>query len=265
MRPFSSSLGSGLPPVVKNLLIVNGLFFLLKVSFGTDALGRNALDGALGMHYVGSPLFRPWQLITHMFLHGDIGHLFVNMFALFMFGAPVEQRWGSRRFLIYYVLTGLGAVALHTAVNAYEVLRDEELLSGFGVHPSAVRATVEQSLVDIDAAEYSLQDLAASAGVSEADVLQLFYDYTGTMIGASGAVFGVLLAFGMLFPDTRIFLLFPPIPMRAKYFVAIYGLIELYAGMSRSPGDNVAHFAHLGGMVFGFFLIRHWRRHDPDA
>ncbi|MBK8497915.1 MAG: rhomboid family intramembrane serine protease [Flavobacteriales bacterium] len=263
MRSFA--IGGGLPPVVKNLLIINGLFYLLKLSFGNDGMGRNELDGIMGMHYLGSPLFKPWQLLTHMFMHGDVGHLFVNMFALFMFGGPMEQRWGSKRFLTYYLLTGFGAVALHTGINAFEVMRDEEALAAYGVEASAVKVAAVQSATDIGAAEFTLQDVAQGSGAPMGTVLQLFYDYVGTMIGASGAVFGVLLAFGMYFPNTQLFLLFPPIPIKAKYFVIGYGLLELFAGITQSPGDNVAHFAHLGGMLFGIIIIRIWRRKDPFA
>lgn len=258
-----SAMGGGLPPVVKNLLIINGLFYLLKMSFGNDALGRNELDGILGMHYMGSPLFKPWQLVTHMFMHGDIGHLFLNMFALYMFGGPMEQRWGSKRFLTYYLLTGLGAAMLHMGVNAFEVNRDEVALAAYGVDADAVKVAAAQSATDISATEFTLSDVAETSGAPMDTVLQLFYDYVGTMIGASGAVFGVLLAFGMYFPNTQLFLLFPPIPIKAKYFVIGYGVLELFAGITQSPGDNVAHFAHLGGMLFGFVLIRYWRKKDP--
>lgn len=260
MRYSTTPFGGGLPPVVKNLLIINGLFFLLKMSFGTDAMGRNQLDTILGMYYVGSPLFKPWQLLTHMFMHADLGHLFLNMFALFMFGGPVERVFGSQRFLTYYIATGFGAVALHTGVNAFEVHRDQMELAAYGIHPSAVKAIAEQSAYDMEGAWRALQELVMTTGAPAELMRQVFYDNIGTMIGASGAVFGVLLAFGMLFPNTQLFLLFPPIPLKAKYLVIGYGLLELTSGLTRSPGDNVAHFAHLGGMLFGFFIIRHWRR-----
>jgi membrane associated rhomboid family serine protease len=260
MRHFASPLGGGLPVVVKNLLILNGLFYLLRISFPTDALGRNELDIMLGLHYIGSPLFQPWQLVTHMFMHGGIWHLAVNMFALFMFGAPVERVFGSQRFLAYYLATGFGAVALHTAVNAWEVREHLATLESYGVHVSAVKAIAAETSYDIRGAVRSLQELQATAGVPGSLLKRVFQEQIITMIGASGAVFGVLLAFGMMFPNTELFLLFPPIPIKAKYFVVGYGLIELYAGLRQSPTDNVAHFAHLGGMVFGFFIIRHWRR-----
>jgi membrane associated rhomboid family serine protease len=253
-------MSGGLPPVVKNLLIINGIMFLLKLSMGTDALGRSTLDGLLGMHYVGSPLFKPWQLVTHMFMHGDLGHLFVNMFALFMFGGAVERLWGSKRFLNYYLLTGFGAVALHTGINAFEVVRHQQELAAYGVSISAVDLAVTESAIDLQSAEAELEAIARSSGAPWEVVRQVFFDRVGVMIGASGAVFGVLLAFGMMFPNAQLFLLFPPIPIKAKYFVIGYGVLELVSGIARNPGDNVAHFAHLGGMVFGFLLIRYWRK-----
>jgi len=261
------SIGGGLPPVVKNLLILNGILFLLKLSLGTDALGRSTLDGILGMHYIGSPLFKPWQLVTHMFMHGDFGHLFLNMFALFMFGGPIERAWGSKRFLNYYLLTGFGAVALHTGVNAFEVKQHEAELAAYGVQVSAVDIAVTEIAYNINSAQRELDAIQRSSGVPQDVLYRVLGDRVGVMIGASGAVFGVLLAFGMMFPNVQLFLLFPPIPIKAKYFVIGYGVLELIAGVSRSareslsdgPIDNIAHFAHLGGMLFGFIIIRYWR------
>lgn len=259
MRSMLGSIGGGLPPVVKNLLIINGILFLVKLSMGNDELGRSALDTLLGMHYIGSPLFKPWQLVTHMFMHADLGHLFLNMFALFMFGGSIERAWGSKRFLNYYLLTGLGAVALHTGINAFEVKANETALEAYGVQISAVEHAVTESTYDMAAAQAEIDALHRSSGAPYDLLFQVFWDRAGVMIGASGAVFGVLLAFGMMFPDVQLFLLFPPIPIKAKYFVLGYGALELFSGISRSPGDNVAHFAHLGGMLFGFVIIKYWR------
>lgn len=254
-------MGGMIPPVVKNLLIINGLFFLAKFSFGTDELGRNLLDTHLGMYYVGSPHFRPWQLISHMFMHGSMGHIFMNMFGLFMFGGAIEQRLGSKRFLVYYLACGLGAAGLHTGVNAFEVMRDEATVAGYGAYVEDVKYAA--SMPTLQEADQVLRKIRMEQGVPEGDLVRLYYDYQGTMIGASGAVFGILLAFGMLFPNVELLLLFFPVPIKAKYFVILYGVVELFLGLKQSPGDNVAHFAHLGGMVFGFLLLRHWRRREP--
>ena len=253
-----------LPTVVKNLLIINAIMLLLTWTFGPSSFGKwEKLNDSLGMHYIGSPMFKPWQVITHMFMHGSITHLFFNMFALFMFGAPLENRWGPKRFLVYYLLTGLGAVVLHSAVVGYNMHGDLQALAASGVSMDDLRAltiTLTENTTQFSA---EAEQLGLRTGVSGQRIANMVYEFVTPMVGASGAVFGILLAFGMLFPDVRLMLLFPPIPIKAKYFVIGYGLIELYMGFSNDPGDNVAHFAHLGGMLFGFLLIKHWRRTDP--
>ena len=216
-RPTTFSL---LPPVVKNLLILNGLFFL-----GTVVLESRGLDlvGMLGLFFPASPFFEPFQLFSHLFMHGSFGHLFSNMLALWMFGTPMENLWGPKRFLTYYLITGLGAAACHLGVMAWDYSQ---------VLPFA-------ELGDGEAIAY---------------LNQLFASPT---VGASGAVFGLLLAYGMTFPNQEIYVYFL-LPIKAKYFVAIYGLFELFSGLSNT-GSNIAHFAHLGGMLFGFLLIKRWR------
>lgn len=182
----------------------------------------------LGLYYVDSPHFRPYQIITHMFMHGSIMHIFFNMFALWMFGGPLENVWGAKRFLLYYFITGLGAAFLHQLVTGIEVYQQTGTF-----------------FPGID-----------SPFVNEKLYVSLFVP----TVGASGAVFGLLLGFGMLFPNTRLFLIFLPIPIKAKYFVIGYALIEIYLGFQQIPGDNIAHFAHVGGMLFGFILLKLWQR-----
>jgi membrane associated rhomboid family serine protease len=228
------------PPVVKNLIIINALMFLgtlaVQQAWGTD------LNQILGLYYLGSPLFKPFQIITHMFMHGSLGHIFFNMFALWMFGKVLEQVWGSKRFFIYYMITGLGAVFLHSLVLSLELHPLVNYVSQtYGID------TITPDVID---QLYNMDDQKAKA---------LAMGLVTPTIGASGAVFGVLLAFGMLFPNTQLMLLFPPIPIKAKYFVIGYGLIELYLGVMQ-PGSNVAHFAHLGGMLFGFVMIKLWKK-----
>ncbi len=259
MSYFRSPLSAALPPVVKNLLIINVVMYLLKLSFGQDDLGRNLLDAHLGMYALTSPNFRPWQIVTHMFMHGDFLHLFTNMFGLFMFGGPIEQRFGSKRFLTYYMVCGLGAAALHTGVNAVEIQGDVETAASHGVDVDVVRDAADRDLNTAEDAFRTLNAEVRRTGAPEDVVAQLYFDHQGTIVGASGAVFGILLAFGMFFPNVELFLIFLPIPIKAKYFVVLYGVFELYAGLKQASGDNVAHFAHLGGMLFGFLLIRHWR------
>lgn len=210
---------SFLPPVVKNLLIINILFFVADMSLGGFAID---LTQYLGLHHFKSDYFYPFQYITYMFMHGSFSHLFFNMFALWMFGYSLENEWGSKKFLFYYLFTGVGAGLIQTLVVGLEL----ESFSAQGAAPQA------------------LQHLANSI----------------VTVGASGAVFGLLLAFGMTWPNQLIYIYFF-IPLKAKWFVIIYGLIELFAGVNPSP-SNVAHFAHLGGMLFGIFLILYWRKHD---
>ena len=230
-----------MPTVVKNLLIINGLVFLGMVSirstFGID------ITQWLGLYFPASESFNPFQLISHMFMHGNFRHILSNMIMLWFLGSAMENHWGSQRFLIYYILTGLGASALQIGVNSYEYY------------------TI-LTQVSADNAQ-----LVLSEG---ADLIQRNYNYSNPsmgalnrllntpMVGASGAVFGVLLAFGMTFPNQVIYLNFF-FPIKAKYFVIGYGLFELYNGFSVS-NSGVAHFAHLGGMLFGYILIRRWKK-----
>ena len=223
---------SELPEVVKNLLILNGLFFLATVSLSN--LGIDLVK-ILGLHQFQSTDFRPHQLITHLFMHGNFTHLFFNMFALWMFGKILENVWGSKRFLIYYMITGIGAAFIHLLISQYQIISISNQI------PEMVNLAIE--------GRYN-----PSIPISK-KLTQLIITPT---VGASGAVFGLLLAFGMLFPNALLYLYFA-IPIKAKYFVIGYGLIELYAGISNNPADNVAHFAHLGGMIFGFFLIKYWK------
>ena len=223
---------SELPEIVKNLLILNGLFFLATVSLSN--LGIDLVK-ILGLHQFQSPEFRPHQLITHLFMHGNFTHLFFNMFALWMFGKILENVWGSKRFLIYYIITGIGAASIHLLISQYQIISISNQI------PEMVNLAIE--------GRYN-----PSIPISK-KLTQLIITPT---VGASGAVFGLLLAFGMLFPNALLYLYFA-IPIKAKYFVIGYGLIELYAGISNNPADNVAHFAHLGGMIFGFFLIKYWK------
>jgi membrane associated rhomboid family serine protease len=196
-------------------------------------------------------------------------HLFFNMFALWMFGRVLESVWGSKRFFIYYMITGLGAAALHTFVNYLEISHMQNVATALmnTPTPDGFAEFVKKFFPEYYNQIYSkLLDAwyANPSSTALAQQAQTFANQLITMrmniptIGASGAVFGVLLAFGMLFPNTRLMLLFPPIPIKAKYFVIIYGVLELYLGISQ-PGSNIAHFAHIGGMLFGFIMIKLWK------
>ena len=222
-----------LPVVVKNLLIINGLLFLATISLSN--LGIDLVK-IFGLHQFQSNDFKPHQIITHLFMHGSFTHLFFNMFALWMFGKILENIWGQKKFLIYYMITGIGAAAIHLIFCQYQIINISNQI------PELVNIAIE--------GKYN-----PSIPLSK-KLTQLIITPT---VGASGAVFGLLLAFGMLFPNALLYLYFA-IPIKAKYFVIGYGLIELYAGISNNPADNVAHFAHLGGMIFGYFLIKYWKQ-----
>ena len=257
---------NNIPPVVKNLIIVNILFFL--ATWVVKSMGIDFVE-IMGMHYLGSEKFMLHQIFTHMFMHGGLTHIFFNMFALWMFGRVLEGVWGSKRFLVYYVVTGLGAIALHTFVNFLEINSIQNAITAFQNTPSPeildhfVNKNLPNATSQVqDFINTWYDDPTSSAYASEGlnlmqRILELKMDIP--TIGASGAVFGVLLAFGMLFPNTQLMLLFPPIPIKAKYFVMGYGAIELYLGFTQS-GGSVAHFAHLGGMLFGFILIKYWNK-----
>jgi len=228
----------GLPPAVKNLIIVNTI--MLLAYYAGTAFFNIDLNRILGIYFPKSELFKPVQILTHMFMHGDFWHLFVNMFALYMFGRVLESVWGPRRFLIYYFVCGLGAAFIHETVIYFQYHKLISLLSPEQLNE--VFENVYKYVLDENPAMSSLQSILLTPTV-----------------GASGAVFGILLAFGVLFPNTQLMLLFPPIPMKAKYFVLIYGAIELGLAVTQ-PGSNIAHAAHLGGMLFGYILIRYWRK-----
>ena len=211
-----------LPLVVKNLLIINGIFFLATIAM--DMVWHVDLAQYLGLHYIGASDFQPYQFVTYMFMHGSFGHLFFNMFALWMFGNAIENAWGPKRFLFFYMVCGIGAGLTQELVQ-YIQLND-----------------IVQNYEYVRLNNHSIP-------VNE-------YLNMLTTVGASGAVYGILLAFGMMWPDSRIYLYFL-IPIKTKWFVLIYGLLELFSGFSSI--DNVAHFAHVGGMVFGLLLILYWK------
>ena len=265
---FTRRTGS-IPPVILNLLIINIILF-----FGSQVLSRSGidLDRLLALYYPASDHFRPYQYLSHMFMHGSITHIFFNMFALWMFGRVLESVWGSKRFLIYYLVTGLGAAALHTLVLWLQMgnLATEAQAFINTPSPEVFAELVKDRFPDyqVRVGEFIggwIKDPGNPGYVTEAtnfikEMVRMKIDIP--TVGASGAVFGVLLAFGMLFPNTRLMLLFPPIPIKAKWFVIGYGVIELFAGVLNQPGDNIAHFAHLGGMIFGFLLIKFWNKNQ---
>lgn len=218
-----------IPTVTKNLLILNVLAYLVGMLFGNRAGGLNDL---FGLHFFLAPDFGLYQLVTYMFMHASLSHLFFNMFALWMFGCIVERTWGARKFLVYYMVCGIGAGLLQEMAQFVQFY----MLAVENIHG------------------FSVSQIMTVAKASAA-VINLW-----TTVGASGAIYGILLAFGMLYPEERMFIFPLPVPIKAKFFVVGYAAIELFMAFSTS-GDGVAHLAHLGGMLFGFLLIRYWRRH----
>jgi membrane associated rhomboid family serine protease len=233
-----------LPTVVKNLLIINGIFFLATLTLGTTF--HLDLDKYLGLHYFSSPDFQPYQLVSYMFMHSahDFSHIMFNMFALWMFGTTLENYWGPKRFLTYYMVAGIGAGVVQLLVM---FLQFQSIAAN--MIPEAVDAVLQQGP----------HIYALSQNYLDPDMAQLNRVLNTTVVGASGSVFGLLLAFGMMFPNALIYIYFL-FPIKAKWFVVIYGGLELFSGLRNSASDNVAHFAHLGGMLFGFILIKIWQK-----
>jgi len=204
---------SSLPPVTRNLLIINVLVFIATL------VNEDFMIGTFGLFYPASPYFRWWQVITHMFMHGGFWHIFFNMYTLMMFGMVLENAIGSRKFLVFYFLTGLGAVALHMGVEYFQA----KALLGAG-------------------------NLASYNALLRTPT-----------VGASGAIYGVLIGYAMVYPESTLTLIFPPISLKAKWWVLIFAAIELFTGVTGTL-DGVAHFAHLGGMLLGWLLILYWKR-----
>ena len=221
-----------LPTVTKNILLINIILFAATWLFEKQGID---LTNILGLHYFAAPAFKPYQFVTYMFMHGSIMHIFFNMYAVFMFGSILENTWGPKRFLFYYVFTGLGAAAIQLLVYYFQL---QPIMK-------------ETNDLIAETKDYLLQS----------QIIEQRNEYLNRLVvvGASGSLFGLLIAFGMLFPNAEMMIMFIPIPIKAKYLVAGYGAIELFSGIHNSAADNVAHFAHIGGMLFGFILIMIWR------
>ena len=232
-----------MPLVVKNLIIINALFLLARYTLASTL--NIDLNSVLGLYYYNSPEFNPYQLISYMFMHGGFSHIFFNMFALWMFGTQIENLWGPKRFLNYYLITGFGAAFLHYLIIHFQISGIESYF------------TSNQISEIVNSGAFN----PSSPSFSKARMLYGLHHTP--VVGASGAVFGLLLAYGMTYPNQIIYLnlLFP---IKAKYFVIIYGLLEFFMGVQNSAGDNVAHFAHIGGMLFGFLLIKYWKKNDMN-
>ncbi|MDR3297280.1 MAG: rhomboid family intramembrane serine protease [Prevotellaceae bacterium] len=259
---------NNLTPVVRNLIIANVALFVLAML--GERMGFD-LTQQLALYYPSSEHFWPYQYITYMFMHGSWAHIFFNMYALWIFGVALEQVWGGKRFLLYYAITGVGAAICQTVVNGIELSRLQEaaalaldnltpdtfelfLMEHFSGH-----INIDKLQVFLDAWERAPRNSEMLLNAQETVNGLVASASNVPTVGASGAVYGVLLAFGMLFPNAQLMLLIPPMPVKAKWLVVGYGVLELALGVF-STADGVAHFAHLGGMLFGFILIRYWQR-----
>lgn len=236
-----------LPVIVKNILIINVLVLLAQwVLPQTGIIEKNGLENLFALHTWQSPLFKPWQFITHMFMHADVSHIFGNMLALWMFGSILENLWGPKRFLIFYIASGLGAAFCHMLVLYFQT---ENMLQAYqSLTPGNLSVFIEKYRHGYDVYRFSNPaDAVVAVNLNEAT------------LGASGAVFGCLAAFGYLYPNTYIYLYFF-LPIKAKWFVILYAALELYLTIRASAGDNVAHIAHLGGALVGIILVIMWNR-----
>ena len=266
-----------LPPVVKNLLIINTLFFLAMMSLEKTGIDLTAI---LGLHYPGATDFKVWQIISYMFMHGGFAHILFNMFALWMFGSVLENVWGPKKFLSFYMITGIGAgityiIWIHFVISPQLTLINNVIagptidnLSALvsqhrfvvSQYSGAIWSDFIQFKDSVNAFQLNQQNhLAAQKIVTFLSEYRAYFLNQHVVIGASGAIFGLLLAFGMMFPNSLIYVYFA-IPVKAKWFVLLYGAMELFSGVYNRPGDNVAHFAHLGGMLFGFLIIMYWKK-----
>jgi len=243
MSQYRQSPFANITPVVKNLLIINIIFAIAELILRN----RFDMEGVLGIYYFNSPKFNLWQIISYMFMHAPVDrepqHLLFNMFGLFMFGPILETALGSKKFLNFYLICGIGAIVFQWIVQAYEV------------YHIAGSITIPYPATDQGYFQYGGGEKAA----------QTLYDvYNGSVVGASGAIFGILVAFATIFPNMELMLFFIPIPIKAKYVISFYVLLELYESVSQAPGDHVAHLAHIGGAILGFLMVKIWgiRRMD---
>lgn len=231
---------------VKHLLIINVIFFLATLSLG------DVMYDLFALHYPTNDRFLPWQPLTHMFMHGDVGHIFFNMFGLYMFGTPIEQMWGRKKFIFFYLSAGFGAAALQLGLYYYQVGDITDLLVAEGLTSSQISSF------------FNTRDLPYSIAeqLGREKLLSGLSAFNGVMVGASGALYGVLVAFAFSFPNARLMLLFPPIPVKAKILVPILILGDLFFGFTSYSIGPVAHFAHVGGAITGFIMMWYWKKNQ---
>mgnify|MGYP000329026226 CR=1 FL=1 len=233
---------------IKHLLIINILFFIATSLYG------DLFYQWFSLWYVQNPNFAPWQVVSHMFMHGGFMHILFNMYALWAFGSPLERMWGTRKFLFFYFSAGLGAALIHTGVNFYHVNQGLDALRAAGIPESEVLSLMDQGMLNQE--WYRV----APRGVVES----MLSSFMTPAVGASGAIYGILVAFGMMFPNSELFLIFLPIPIKAKYFIPVLIGLDLFSGVTGYSifGNGIAHFAHVGGALFGFIMMWYWKRNQ---
>ena len=232
--------------IVKHLLIINVIFF-----FASAILGEIMYD-LFAMHYPNNPNFFVWQPITHMFMHGDLTHIMFNMFGLWMFGTPLEQIWGKKKFIFFYISAGLGAALLQITVYHIDIVSVNQILSEYGLSKGEIDLFYETGRINTSLIQ----------SVGEDRLFSGIQSFKALMVGASGALYGILVAFAMLFPNVQLMLLFPPIPVKAKYLVPILILFDLFFGFTSYSVGPIAHFAHIGGAITGFIMMWYWKKNN---
>lgn len=241
---------SNIPPVTKNLLIINVLFYIATLVLKGKGIH---LENLLGAHYINSPLFEPYQIVTYFFLHSvsDFFHILFNMLMLVMFGSHLERIWGPKRYFIFYVSSAVGAFALYNTIGVYQIegLKESLLNAGYNI------TDLNRNIVNNTFEHIKLNSINDNALISN-----YINKVCTPMIGASGALFGIMAAFGYLFPNTELMLLFPPIPIKAKYLISLYFIFEIYSSLNNNPNDNVAHLAHVGGGIVGIIIVYFWNK-----
>ena len=232
--------------IVKHLIIINVIFFIASIVFG------ELMYDLFAMHYPNNSDFIFWQPVTHMFMHGDITHILFNMFGLWMFGTPLEQMWGKQKFVFFYLSAGFGAVLIQTIVYHYDVMSVTQILLDNGLTNSDVNDFFKTGRLNTSIIQ----------SVGEDRLYSGIQSFKAVMVGASGALYGILVAFAMLFPNVQLMLLFPPIPIKAKFFVPLLILFDLFFGFTSYSVGPIAHFAHIGGAITGFLMMWYWKKNQ---
>ena len=234
-----------LTDAIKHLIIINVILFFIPQLLNLD------LTNVLALHFPENEHFGVWQYLTHMFMHGGTAHLLFNMYGLWAFGTPLEQMWGKKKFLFFYFSAGLGAGIIYTLVNYYQFNGIYEQLLGFGLTPSDISTILKTGQYNDSLITLSNQDMS-----------QFYALYHTPAVGASGAIYGVLVAFGLAFPNAKLALIFFPVPIAAKYFIPVMILGDLFFGMTKYSVGNIAHFAHIGGAIIGFIIAWYWKKNQ---